>query len=188
MSRDRHLLKQLRAYDPADAVEAEHRRAMVGLLESARNPFSRDHFEPGHFTASCFIVDDRGRLLLHHHRRLNRWLQMGGHVESQETTAAAALREAVEESGLRDLQLAEDGILDLDVHVIPAGRGEPEHRHFDVRYAARTKEPEALILDQAESTQLAWVSLDRAADLMPGLESLRVFRKIEGVLRERSLT
>jgi 8-oxo-dGTP pyrophosphatase MutT (NUDIX family) len=188
MTRDQQLLEQLRAYDPADAVEAEHRRVMVGLLGSAREPFSRGHFAPGHFTASCFIVDDRGRLLLHHHRRLDRWLQMGGHVESRETTAAAALREAAEESGLRDLLLAEGGFFDLDVHVIPAGRGEPEHRHFDVRYAARTTEPEAVTLDQAESTELAWVSLDRAADLMPGAESLRVLRKIEVVLRERSLT
>jgi 8-oxo-dGTP pyrophosphatase MutT (NUDIX family) len=188
MTRDQQLLEQLRTYDPADAVEAEHRRAMVDLLQSAREPFSRGHFAPGHFTASCFIVDDRGRLLLHHHRRLNRWLQMGGHVENQETTVTAALREAAEESGLHDLLPAEGGFFDLDVHVIPAGRGEPEHRHFDVRYAARTKEPDAITLDRTESTELAWVSLDQAADLMPGPESLRVFRKIEGVLRERSLT
>ena len=188
MTRDQELLEQLRTYEPADAGEAEHRRSMVELLQSAGDPFSRGHFEPGHFTASCFIVDDRGRLLLHHHRRLGRWVQMGGHVESGETTTSAALREGAEESGLQDLLLEGGGIFDLDIHSIPAGRGEPDHRHFDVRYAARTRAPETVTIDREESTELAWVSLDRAAELMPGAEALRVLRKIESVLRERSLT
>lgn len=188
MTRDQQLLEQLRGYEPANAVEAEHREAMVSLLTSRGEPFSRDHFVPGHFTASCFIVDDRGRLLLHHHRRLDRWLQMGGHVEGIETTAAAALREGAEESGLDDLRLEGEGIFDLDVHAIPPYRGEPAHRHFDVRYAARTMNPDAVRLDRAESLELAWVSLEGAAALMSDRESHRVLRKLESVLRERSLT
>lgn len=187
MTRDQQLLAQLRRYDPADAAEEEHRRAMLELLGHAADPFSRAHFAPGHFTASCFIVDDRGRLLLHHHRRLQKWLQMGGHVEADELLDGAALREGAEESGLRDLEL-EGGIFDLDVHAIPAGRGEPDHHHFDVRYAARTSSPDAVRIDRAESLELAWVSLDRAAELMTDAESQRVLQKIESLLRERSLT
>jgi 8-oxo-dGTP pyrophosphatase MutT (NUDIX family) len=188
MTRDQQLLAQLRTYEPFDAAEEEHRRSMLALLSSASEPFSRGHFAPGHFTASCFIVDDSGRLLLHHHRRLQKWLQMGGHVEADETALAAALREGAEESGLGDLTLAGEGILDLDVHVIPAGRGEPEHRHFDVRYVLRTASPEALAIDREESLDVAWVSLDRAAELMAGEQSLRVLEKLESLLRERSLT
>ncbi len=188
MTREQQLLAQLSNYEPADAAEAEHRNAMVDLLATASEPFSRDHFGPGHFTASCFIIDDSGRLLLHHHRRLQRWLQMGGHVEGDEMLDDAALREGAEESGLRDLALAGGGIFDLDVHAIPAGRGEPDHHHYDVRYAARTASPDAATLDRGESTELAWVSLDRAAELMAGEKSLRVLQKIENLLRERSLT
>src|SRR5207248_8835435 len=132
------LLAQLERYRPADALESQHQQAIAALVANAEGAFDRAQFEPGHITASCFIVDGGGALLLHHHRRLNRWLQMGGHVERDERPEQAALREGAEESGLRDLELAMDGIFDLDVHVIPAGRGEPEHRHFDVRYVART--------------------------------------------------
>jgi len=107
---------------------------------------------------------------------------MGGHVEGEEPPAVAALREGAEESGLADLRLA-GGIFDLDVHGIPAAKGEPEHAHFDVRYLARTDAPHAIALDRAESNDLVWVTLDRAAELMPGPESQRVIRKI----RERSL-
>jgi len=182
------FLDQLRTYAPSDEAEMAHRERMIDLLTSAPDPFSRAHFAPGHFTASCYIVDGSGRLLLHHHRRLDRWLQMGGHVEPGESTALAALREGAEESGLRDLALAGDGIFDLDIHGIPAAKGEPDHDHFDVRYLARTASPHAITIDRAESNELAWVTLERAAELMHGPESHRVLRKIETLLRERSVS
>src|SRR5712691_1324612 len=145
MERKAELLEELRRYHPADSREAEHKGAMLDLLSYGKDPFSRSGFEPGHVTASCFIVDPASRrVLLHHHRRLGRWLQMGGHVENDESTRAAALREATEESGLKDLELI-DSVIDLDVHTIPYGKGEPDHTHYDVRYVARTSHPDAII-------------------------------------------
>lgn len=187
MTRNERLLDQLHAYTSDDEAEAQHRRAMLALLEAGDEAFSRDHFAPGHFTASCYIVDADGRLLLHHHRRLNRWLQMGGHVEAHESPDIAALREGREESGLGDLADVIGGIFDLDIHPIPAAKGEPDHAHFDIRYLARTSSPDALTIDRAESNELAWVTLDLAAELMPGPESARVLRKIDRMRRERSL-
>lgn len=55
------------------------------------------------FTVALFVVD-AGRVLLVHHRRLGRWLPLGGHIELDEDPEAAALREAKEESGL-DVEL-----------------------------------------------------------------------------------
>src|SRR5436305_9657602 len=103
MSRREQLLDELRGYAAADDAEAHNVEAVVNLLTTSADPFSRAHFEPGHITASCYIVDPGWRLLLHHHRRLNRWLQMGGHVEADELTPDAALREGREEPGLADL-------------------------------------------------------------------------------------
>jgi 8-oxo-dGTP pyrophosphatase MutT (NUDIX family) len=177
------LLAELRAYEPADDIEDAHRSAIAALVSSAADPFARHHFEPGHITASCFIVDSRGRLLLHQHRRLGRWLQMGGHVEPDETPIAAALREGAEESGLRDLELAAPSFLDLDVHSIPAGRGEPDHRHFDIRYLATTASADAIAIDEEESASLAWTDLDRAVELMNEPGSTRAIRKIKGIRR-----
>jgi 8-oxo-dGTP pyrophosphatase MutT (NUDIX family) len=176
------LLAQLAHYRPADALEARHHRDIAALVAAAPAPFERTHFTPGHITASLFIVDGGGALLLHHHRRLNRWLQMGGHVEADERPADAALREGAEESGLRDLELAVDGIFDLDVHVIPAAKGEPEHRHYDVRYVARTATPHAVVLDRSESNDLAWVPFDRAEALMDEAASSRAIQKIRSRL------
>jgi 8-oxo-dGTP pyrophosphatase MutT (NUDIX family) len=179
MTRHERLLGELRDYGPADVLEAHHHEAIVGLLMGSPAAFSRDHFTPGHITASCFVIDPgECQLLLHHHRRLDRWLQMGGHVEGDETPAEAALREGSEESGLTDLELACDGIFDLDVHPIPAGKGEPDHLHFDIRYLARTSAPHAIALDASESNDLTWVALDRAEELLCEEAGSRVIRKI----------
>jgi 8-oxo-dGTP pyrophosphatase MutT (NUDIX family) len=180
-SRRDALLRELRGHAPHDTLEEQHCRAMIDLLGGDADPFSRNSFAPGHITAGCFIVDG-DRLLLHHHRRLDRWLQMGGHVDGDESALDAALREAKEESGLDDLALIGDAIFDVDVHFIPAGKGEPDHRHFDVRYLARTASPSAIAFDPNESNDLVWVPLDRAATLMNEEASGRAIRKIRSVI------
>jgi len=188
MTRHERLRSELERYETSDPVEQRHRDAMVALLGEP-DAFSRAHFVPGHFTASCYVIDDGGRLLLHHHRRLDRWLQMGGHVDGEELPELTALREGAEESGLRDLALVGAGIFDLDIHGIPAalrmdGLSEPDHDHYDVRYLARTASPDAIAIDRAESNDLAWVTLTHAAELMPGSESQRVLRKIERLIHD----
>ncbi len=183
MTRAAALLAQLEAYAPAGERESAHHRAIVNLLTTSADPFSRAGFEPGHITASCFIVDpSTARILLHHHRRLDRWLQMGGHVDGEESPLEAALREGREESGLADLALMVDGVADLDVHVIPPGKGEPEHRHFDIRYAAFTRHPQSIAIDRNESRDLAWIALDEAGPLMNEEASWRALAKIRSLL------
>jgi 8-oxo-dGTP pyrophosphatase MutT (NUDIX family) len=179
MSRHQSLLDELRHYAPADALEAEHHAALLALLAEGDAVFGRDHFDPGHVTASCYVLDAGARLLLHRH--LGRWLQMGGHLEAGELPSRAALREAEEESGLDGLRVVVDRVFDIDVHGIPAAKGEPDHRHFDVRYLARTATPERIAIDPAESEELAWVDLGRAEALLDEEAGRRVIRKIRSV-------
>lgn len=161
------LRAALLAHAPADAEEARDRDAMLALAASEPACFARTTFVPGHFTGSLFVFSARtGHVLLHHHRRLDKWLQMGGHDEGESDPSATALREGREESGLADLVLLSPAILDLDVHPIPAAKGEPDHAHFDVRFAAVTRSEDAARADAAESHGLAWLDLGEAARRM----------------------
>lgn len=117
----------------------------------------------GHFTGSAWLVSaDSQRVLLMYHRKLDRWLQPGGHADGDADLAAVALREATEETGLRDLHV-EPGIFDLDAHRIPARGDVPEHTHYDVRYVIRALGSE-VPQGNAESLALAWVEVAALRD------------------------
>ncbi len=152
------LLGELRAYVPADAREASMRERLVAFVTAYPDAFERA-LSIGHVTASAWIVDPaRTRALLAHHRKLRKWLQLGGHADGDPDVRRAALREAREESGLSSLRLVSEAIYDLDVHRIPARPGEPAHEHFDVRFAFEADPDEPLVVS-AESHALAWVPL-----------------------------
>ena len=177
------LRAALLAHAPGDEAEARDREAMLALVSSEPACFRRTTFAPGHFTGSVFVFSAAsGEVLLHHHRRLDRWLQMGGHDEGESDPAATALREGREESGLDDLVLLSPAILDLDVHPIPPGKGEPAHAHFDVRYAAVTRRPSGARADAAESLGLAWLPLPEAARRMEEPGALRALAKAARLL------
>lgn len=181
------LTEALRSHLPADPAEAAHRGAILALIETVPACFSRTTWAPGHVTGSAFIVrPDTGAVLLHHHRRLGAWLQMGGHDDGEHDPAATALREGAEESGLGDLTFLTPAILDVDVHPIPARKNQPAHRHFDVRYALVTRTPDAIRRDARESLDLGWFTLDEAVDRMNDPGATRALGKIRRLLRAPS--
>lgn len=127
----------------------------VDLLDLDEDPFVRERLD-GHFTASAWLVSRDGlRALLTHHRKLDRWLQLGGHADGDRDLARVALREAWEESGLPWLRLEDAAIFDLDRHRIPGHGGVPAHWHYDVRYVVRAGDDEAFTVSD-ESHALAW--------------------------------
>lgn len=141
------------------------------FLHQGGDIFDRRHGY-GHFTGSAWLVSaDGDRVLLTHHRKLGRWLQLGGHADGDTDLARVALREAEEESGLSDL-VGEREIFDLDRHRIPAHGEEPGHWHYDVRYVVRATGSEAFSLSE-ESLALAWKSIRDLADDASASESLR---------------
>jgi 8-oxo-dGTP pyrophosphatase MutT (NUDIX family) len=142
--------------------EAEVAADFLALLGDAQDPFVRERLA-GHFTASSWLVNAAGtHLLMTHHRKLDRWLQLGGHADGDRDLAAVALKEAEEESGLTDL-VVEPALFDLDRHWIPECGEVPGHWHYDARYVVRTTGSEDFVVGD-ESHALAWRAIDALID------------------------
>jgi len=138
-----------------DSSDPAHSPAtFLEFLDSSPDVFCREHVT-GHFTGSAWLVSGDGRrVLLTHHRKLQRWLQLGGHADGERDLARVALQEAREESGLRNLEV-EPAIFDLDRHWIPPRGDEAGHWHYDVRFVVRATGSEDFVVS-AESLALAW--------------------------------
>jgi len=166
------LLSALEHYASCHLDETEMVNRFQRFVEAHPRCFERSLASPGHVTGSAWIVDPAGEaVLLTHHRKLDLWIQLGGHADGDPDVLAVARREGLEESGLRSLEVIDPGAdvnagsdtgiripFDVDIHEIPARREEPAHFHFDVRYAFRAGSRDVVTSD--ESHALAWVPME----------------------------
>ena len=172
----RALLATLADYTVRFPDEAAMARRFTEFVAAHSDCFERA-CAPGHVTGSAWVLDaDRARVLLTHHRKLGRWLQLGGHADGDADVARVALREAREESGIAGLVLGDARPLDLDAHEIPARAGEPAHVHYDVRYLVIAPR-DAAVTASDESLALCWFDLARPLDVDHDESVARLWRK-----------
>jgi 8-oxo-dGTP pyrophosphatase MutT (NUDIX family) len=171
------LRRLLQAYRPSTSTEAEHLASILELLSTKRSAFDRLEYEPGHITASAFVVHpSEPAAALMKHRKIGRWLQPGGHVEPDDTDIeSAARREVEEEVGISEL--SSFGVTDVDVHVFPERADQPEHLHLDVRIGFVAGSDE--LFDSGESDGVRWA---RFSEMRAMEESLaRPARRLEAM-------
>lgn len=153
------LLKLLSEYAGRYPDERETTECFEQFVRQHSTCFERSLLE-GHITGAAWILDRRReRVLLTHHRKLNAWLQPGGHADGDPDIRAVAAREADEETGLPGLRFLSESIFDLDIHRIPARGDIPEHLHYDVRFALQATDSEDYVVSD-ESHDLAWVPIE----------------------------
>ena len=173
-----YLLQKLRSYRPIDAHEIEMRKRIIEFVETNSDCFERT-LQTGHITASALIVNkQRTHTLLTHHHKLDKWLQLGGHSDGDTDTLNVALREAEEESGIKNIIAVSGNIFDVDVHDIPPRKGEPEHFHYDIRFLFEADDSQHLTIT-SESKDLAWIPLKDIERYTTEESMIRMVRKLQ---------
>ena len=170
------LLQRLKHYGRRYPEEQYLLSRMRAFVETHTDCFERS-LVIGHITSSCWLMDPRGTsVLLTHHRKLGRWLQLGGHSDGDSNSLQVALREAEEESGLARIRPVSGEIFDIDIHPIPERDSEAEHLHYDVRFALQALDPDGLTVSD-ESHALSWVPLAQLEDYTSDASILRMAAK-----------
>lgn len=175
------ILHKLKAHQPFDDTEAQMLWDMIQFVESYENCFDRELAPPGHITGSAWLVNkDFTHVFFTHHKKLDRWLQPGGHSDGDANTLAVAMREASEESGIEDvfIQPVMDAIFDIDIHTIPARKNDPEHKHYDIRFLLETDMNQPLKISD-ESNQIAWIPIEEIPSLANEASILRMLEKMK---------
>jgi 8-oxo-dGTP pyrophosphatase MutT (NUDIX family) len=141
-----------------DAAQESLRHAVLAFVHARPDACSRGCV-PGHVTASTLVLDHTGRqVLLTLHRRLGRWVQLGGHCDDDDADVlAAALREATEESGIDGLRV-DPGLAAVHVHPVTCSLGVPT-RHLDLQFVAHATAGARITMSD-ESQDLRWWPVD----------------------------
>lgn len=151
------LPQLLARYNPIDPAEQEYKKTIIAFLNQYPNAFERS-LEVGHITASAWLINkDNTKALLMHHRKLNMWVQLGGHCDGDTDALAVAIKEAQEESGIMNIEPVSADIFDIDVHLIPENKKEKAHYHYDIRFLLQVVGDEDFVQNE-ESHALAWFS------------------------------
>ncbi len=171
------ILQLLQSYYPSTQEETQFKQQMIEFIQQNSDCFERSLLT-GHITGSAWIVDkSRQFTLLTHHRKLDKWFQTGGHCDGDSDVLNVAIKEAVEETGLSDIQAVSSNIFDIDIHEIPERKGVSTHLHYDVRFLLEADMNEPLIIS-SESSDLAWVELSKVSQLNDSQSIMRMVHKV----------
>lgn len=171
-----NLICLLENYIPLYTEEQQYKEKILDFINKSDIIFGKKN-KAGHITSSAWIVNrDRSKVLLTHHQKLDRWMQLGGHTEEEELVLQGALREAQEESGLEYIKSLSDNIFDIDVHSIPEYKGEPAHVHYDIRFVFEADSEEMPKISK-ESKDVKWIPIEKVINYTQERSVLRMTRK-----------
>lgn len=171
-----NLLQLLHAYRATDDSRQRCRSRMIEFVQGHPDCFERSCI-PGHVTGSAWLINqDTSCVLLTYHKKLRKWLQLGGHADGQHDILQVAIREAQEESGIEKIVPANENIFDVDIHPIPALNNELEHFHYDVRFLLQVTDMDR-IRKSEESIDLRWFTREEFQQLPVDESVKRLFDK-----------
>jgi len=172
------VLKLLDTYKTAYMEEAAMVQRALHFALLHPDCFERS-LEEGHFTGSAWVLNPaHTHTLMLHHRKLDLWLQPGGHADGDPDITRVVLKEVSEESGvdLTHIKLINEEIFDVDIHIIHANEFDPRHEHFDIRFLIELDDTLDLPGNE-ESHQIGWVPLDEVPQFNNARSFYRMLQK-----------
>ncbi len=171
MSMKKHILETLEKYEkvfPGDLDLPKFKEFLNNPENMGEKSVDRKNMN-GHIDADALVVHN-GKVLMIYHKSLQKWLQPGGHIESEDKNIfEAAVREVKEETGL-DVESVEGVFseipISIDVQIVPENKKkeEAEHIHYSCMFLLKLKDENQKILNNDDGVgDIKWFTLDDAA-------------------------
>ena len=186
MSREK-ILNDIKTYTPVNEQEERDKKVIMEFIAENDDAFLRSN-EVAHITASSWIVNhNRTKVLLAYHRIYDSWTWTGGHADGDTDLLAVALREAKEETGIKNVFPVSENIYSLETLTVDGhekrGKYVPSHLHMNVTYLLEADEKDALSVKEDENKGVGWFPIEEVynASTEPWFNE-RIFRKLNSNL------
>lgn len=183
-----NLKNQISKYVPYNEQEENDKKIMLKSLDIFDDTLTRKN-EICHFTASNWIVNkDRTKVLMIHHNIYKSWSWVGGHADGDEDLLHVALKEASEETGLKNFKVLSDGIFSLEILTVDShikrGKFVSSHLHFDCCYLIEADENEPLQIKEDENSGVKWIDIDKAIEMSNEEKMKPIYQKLNEKLHK----
>ena len=182
-----NLKEQIENYKPYNEQEKSDKEIMLNCINTFKDVLTREN-KICHFTASNWIINkERTKVLMIYHNIYKSWAWTGGHADGDSNLLHVALKEAEEETGLKNLKLLSDGIfgiqiLTVDSH-IKRGKFVSSHLHLDCCFLLEADESEVLKIKEDENSGVEWIDIDKAEEVTKESKMKPIYRKLNEKIR-----
>lgn len=157
-------IDSIKNYIPCNEKEKNDKKIILKSIDTFIDILTRDN-EVIHITSSAFVINkNRDKTLMVHHNIYNSWCWTGGHADGEKDLLLVALKEAKEETGVKNIFPISDNIYALDI--LPVfGHVKNEkyvssHLHISVAYLMEADDNEPLIIKRDENSDVKWIPID----------------------------
>lgn len=152
-------------YRPLDDMDLNVKKNMQSFIEMNKDTVLTRENSIAHMTASSVIInEEKTKMLMIHHKIYDTWTWQGGHTDGEGDLLKVALKEAEEETGIREYRILEDEgglIRKLDILTVKAhmknGKPVSAHLHLNAAFLLEAKEEDVLLLNKEETNGIRWV-------------------------------
>jgi len=162
------LKNSIEAFVPYNEQEEVDRKIMLKYINDFDNVLTREN-KYGHFTSSAFVLNkERTKILMIYHKIYDSWAWVGGHSDGDSDLLHVAMKEAKEETGIKNVTPILEDIYSLEIITVNGHekRGEyvGSHVHLNITYLLEADENESIHIKEDENSAVKWVPINKVLD------------------------
>ena len=182
-----NLIDEISNYKPFNEQEVQDKKVALDYISTFPNILTREN-EFAHMTASSWIVNrDRTKVLMIYHNIYKSWAWTGGHADGEENMRDVAIREAMEETGIKNVKPIQEGIFSLELLCVNGhvkrGKYVSSHIHINVTYLLEADDSETLAIKEDENSGVRWIAIEDAVEISNEENMREVYTKLNKKLK-----